>query len=132
MGRIRPWAMRWLRKGRTPAPGDESLLAKENAALARDRRWWKWWLILREGENQYPSHLTTCLGRKSWPSRAMGAWEGGVLWLGVRQWISSVLGVENSTLMSFALEVREAYRLWRRLTFVLLEVDATVREKSST
>ena len=31
----------------------------------------------------------------------MGAWDGGVLWLGVRQWISSVLGVENSTLMAF-------------------------------
>jgi len=30
----------------------------------------------------------------------MGALDGGVLWLGVRQWISSVLGTENETPMS--------------------------------
>jgi len=30
----------------------------------------------------------------------MGAVEGGVLWLGVRQWTSSVLGTENDTPMS--------------------------------
>ena len=32
MGRRRPCAMRWLRKGLTPAPGEESLLTKEKLA----------------------------------------------------------------------------------------------------
>jgi len=50
--------------------------------------------------NQYPSHLTTLEGSKRWRSSPMGVVEGGVLWLGVRQWISSVLGTEKDTSMS--------------------------------
>jgi len=55
---------------------------------------------LKEGVNQYPSHLTTWEGRKRWPSSSIGAFEGGVLWLGVRQWMSSVFGTEKETPMS--------------------------------
>ena len=45
-------------------------------------------------------------GRKMKPSRAMGAWEGGNLWLGVFQWMSSVSGVENLTSSWSPLSVR--------------------------
>ena len=34
MGRRSPWAMRWLKKGLTPAPGEESLLTEEKLAWA--------------------------------------------------------------------------------------------------
>jgi len=53
--------------------------------------------------NQYPSHLTTWEGRNRWFSSSMGACEGGVLWLGVHQWMSSVLGTEKDTPMSWPL-----------------------------
>ena len=41
MGRRRPCAMRWLRKGLTPAPGEESLLTKEKLAWAKETLWEK-------------------------------------------------------------------------------------------
>ena len=41
MGRKRPIATRWARKGRVPPPGEERRLTKEKEALARARRWLK-------------------------------------------------------------------------------------------
>ena len=52
MGRKRPCAMRWLRKGLTPAPGEESLLTKEKLAWASETLWAKWWWELSAGESQ--------------------------------------------------------------------------------
>ena len=36
IGRSRPWAIWWLRKGRTPAPGEEHILTKEKLAWASE------------------------------------------------------------------------------------------------
>ena len=88
MGRRRPLAMRWHRKGLMPAPEEDRRLTKEKIACGKDSRCLKWWVALRAGVNQYPSHLTTLEGWKRWPSSSMGAIQGGDLWLGVRQWMS--------------------------------------------
>ena len=92
--------MWWHRKGFTPAPGEDRGLMKEKIAWAKDSLCLKWWVVLSAGGNQYPSHLTTLEGWKRWPSSAMGAIEGGDLWLGVRQWMSTVFGTEQDTPMS--------------------------------
>jgi len=84
--------MRWHRKGLTPALGEDKRLTKAKIAWAKDSRCLKWWVVLRAGVNQYPSQLTTVDGWKRWPSKSMGAIEWGDLWLGVRQWMSSVVG----------------------------------------
>jgi len=75
-------------------------LTKEKIAWAGESLCVKGWAVLKAGVNQYPSHLPTLEGWKRWPSSLIGAVEGGVLWLGVRQWISSVLGTEKDTPMS--------------------------------
>jgi len=43
MGRRRPLAMRWQRKGLTPAPGEDRRLKKEKIAWAKDSLCLKWW-----------------------------------------------------------------------------------------
>jgi len=82
--------------------------------------------------NQYPSYVTTPEGRKRWPSNSIVAFEGGVLWLRVRQWISSAFGTEKDTPMSrpFAAMVEKSPCRQRMLP--LEEGEATVMEKSST
>jgi len=132
MGRRRPLAMRWHREGLTPAPAQDKRLIKEKIAWAKDSLCLKWWVVLRAGVNQYPSHLTTLDGWKRCPSRSMGAIEGGDLWLGVRQWMSSVLGTEKDTPMSrpFAATVLRSLCSLRMLPLWVWE--ATVIEKSST
>ena len=50
--RKRPIATRWARKGRVPPPGEERRLMKEKEALARARRWLKWWEVFRAGDSQ--------------------------------------------------------------------------------
>ena len=62
----------------------------------------------------------------------MGAVEGGVLRLGVRQWMSSVLGTEKDLPMSrpFAAMVEKSFCKWRM--FPLWEGEVMVIEKSST
>ena len=52
MGRRRPIATRWLRKGLTHAPGEESLLTKEKLAWARATLWEKWCWEFKAGESQ--------------------------------------------------------------------------------
>jgi len=42
MGRRRPLAIRWHRKGLTPAPGEDRRLTKEKIAWARDSLCLKW------------------------------------------------------------------------------------------
>ena len=44
--------MRWLRKGLTPALGEESLLTKEKLAWARETLWEKWCWEFSAGESQ--------------------------------------------------------------------------------
>jgi len=88
IGRRRPLAMRWHRKGRTPAPGEERGLMKEKMAWARYSLCLKWCVEVRAGVNQYPSHLMTLERWKRWPFSSIEAVERGVLWLGVGQWIS--------------------------------------------
>jgi len=105
---------------------------KEKIAWARDTLWLKWWVEVRAGVNQYSSHLTTPEGWKRWSSSSIGAVDGGVLWLGVRQWISSLLGTEKETPISrpFVDMMEKSPCRWRM--FSLWEVEATVREKWST
>ena len=100
LGRRRWLAMRWQRKGLTRAPGEDRRLTKEKIAWAKDSLCLKWWVVLRAGVDPYPSHLTTLEGWKRWPSSSMGAIEGGDLWLGVCQWVSSVVGTEKDTPIS--------------------------------
>ena len=52
IGRRSPSAMRWLRKGLTPAPGEESLLTKEKLAWASETLWAKWCWEFSAGESQ--------------------------------------------------------------------------------
>ena len=75
-------------------------MTEEKTAWARDSLCLKWCVDVRAEVNQYPSHLTTLEGWNRCPSSSIGAVEGGVLWLRVCQWISSVLGTEKDTPMS--------------------------------
>jgi len=77
--------MQWHSKRLTPAPGEDRRLTKEKMAWAKDRLCLKWWVEVRAGVNQYPSHLMTLEGWKRRPSSSIGAVEGGVLLLEVRQ-----------------------------------------------
>jgi len=83
-----------------PAPGEARCLTNEKTAWAKESLCLKWWVVVRAGVNQYHNHLTTWEGWQIYPSGSMGAVEGGDLWLGVRQWTSSVLGTEKDTPMS--------------------------------
>jgi len=83
--------MQLHRKGRIPGPREERRFSKEKMVWARDSLCLKWWVEERAGVNQYPRNLITLEGWKRWPPSLMGAVEGEFLWLGVRQWISSVL-----------------------------------------
>jgi len=121
MGRSRLLATRWHRKGQTPAPGEERRLTKEKIAGARDSLCLKWCVKVRAGVNQYPSHLTTPEVWKGWPSSSIGAAEGGVRSLGVRQWISSVLGTEKDSPMSRPLADMVENTLWWWRTLPLWE-----------
>jgi len=56
-------------------------------AWTRESLCLKWCVAEKAGVNQ-------------WPSSSMGDVEGGVLWLGVRQWSSSFLGTKKDTPMS--------------------------------
>ena len=84
------------------------------------------------GESQYPSHLTTPAGWKTWPSRVIGARAGGDLSHGVRQWMSSVFGTEKETSSSEAFWESLSKRRCSRRMLDLCDLEATVREKSST
>jgi len=115
--RRRPLAIRWQRKALTPAPRKERHLTKQKIPWARDSLCLKWWVEVRAGVNQYPSHLTTLEGWQRWPSSSIGAAEGGVFWLAVRQWISSVLATEKDTPLSrpFAAMMEKSLRSWHML-----------------
>jgi len=132
IGRRRPLAIRWQRKGLMPAPGEERRLTNEKMAWARESLCLKWWVEVRAGVNQYPSHLTMWDGWKNSPSSSIGAVEGGVLWLEVRQWMSSVLGTEKDKPMSQPLVAMVEKSPWSRRMFPLWEGEATVTAKSST
>ena len=132
MGRRRPLAMRWHRKGLTPAPGQDKRLTKEKIAWAKASLCLKWWVVLRAGVNQYPSHLTTLDGWKRWPSRSMGANDGGDLWLRVRQSMSSVFGTEKDTPRSGRFAATVSKSLCSLQMLPLWVWEATVIEKSST
>ena len=45
-------ATRWARKGRVHPPGEERRLTKKKEALAKARRWLKWWEVFRAGDSQ--------------------------------------------------------------------------------
>jgi len=62
----------------------------------------------------------------------MGAVEGGDLWLGVRQWISSVLGTEKDTPRCQPFLGIEENRLCRLCMLPLWEGKAIMIEQSST
>ena len=73
----------------------ESLLMATKAAWALANLLVQWGVVDIEGVNQYPSHRTSLLGLKTDPSKWIGALDMGALSLTVRQWMSSVLGMEN-------------------------------------
>ena len=129
MGRRMPLAMRWHRKGLTPAPGEDSCLTKEKIAWTKDSLCLKWWVVLRAGVNQYPSYLRTLEGWKRWASSSMGAIVGGDLWLGVRKWMSSVFGTEKDTPMTRPLAATVLKSLCNLRMLPLWEGEATVIEK---
>jgi len=122
-------AIGWHRKGLTPAPREDRRLTKEQMAGARESLCLKWWVVVRAGVNKYPNHLTTWEGWESCPSSSIGAVEGGVLWLGVRQWISSVLGTEKDTPMSPPLAAMVEKNPRSRSIFPLWEAEATMIER---
>jgi len=65
-----------------PAPGEERRLTNEKTAWARESLCLKWWVEVRAGVNQYPSHLTTCEGWKNCPSSSIVSVEGVSFGLG--------------------------------------------------
>jgi len=78
MGRRRPVAMRWHRKGLTPAPGEDRRLTKEEMVWATCSLCLKWCVVLRAGVNQSASHLTTWVGWKRWPLVRWGPLRRGI------------------------------------------------------
>ena len=90
-------AMRSHRKGGRPFPGGESLFTATKAACALANLLTKCGVVESEGVNKLPSHLTSFLGLKIDPSKWIGGWEIGAMSLLVRQWMSSVLGIEKLT-----------------------------------
>jgi len=68
-------------------------------------------------------------GWKKCSSNSMRGVEGGVLWLGVRQRMSLVLGTEKDTSMSQPLVAMVEKRLWSWRMLPLWEGEATVIEK---
>jgi len=66
MGRRRQLPIRWQRKGLTPVAEEVRSLMKEKMPWASDSLCLKWWVVVRDGVNQYPSHLTTLEGLKRW------------------------------------------------------------------
>ena len=129
MGRSRARAMRWHRKGRTLAPGGERCLTKEKIAWARDSRCLKWCVDVRAGVNQYPSHPTTPEGWKRLSSSSIGAVEGWVLWLGVRQSSSSVLETEKDPPISRPIADMVGNGRCRRCMLPQYVGEATMSEK---
>ena len=87
--------MRWHRKGLMLALGKDSCLTNEKAAWANESLCLKWCVEVRARDSKYPSHLTTGDQWKRWLSSSMGVVEYRVLWLGVRQGMSSVLWTEK-------------------------------------
>ena len=85
------------RKEGRPIAGGESLLMATTAAWALADLLVKWGVVDIEGVNQYPSHRTSLLGLNTDPSKWIGALDMGPLSLFVRQWMSSVLGIEKLT-----------------------------------
>jgi len=79
--------------------------------------------------NLYPSHLTTFEGWKRWPPSSIGAVEGGVLWLAVRQLISSVLRTEEDMPMSRPFVAMVENSLCRQRMLPQWDREATVIEK---
>ena len=59
------------------------------------------------GVNLYPNHLTSSLGWKGQESRDTGIRQRGEGSFGVRQWISSVLGIEKERPSLFAFHIRD-------------------------
>ena len=57
---------------------------------------------------------------------------GGSLWTGVRQWISSVLGMEKSIFLAWAIARMVPKAAWRKRELVRYEEEEVVRAKSST
>jgi len=54
MGRGRPLAIWWHRKGLTLAAGEDKRLTKKKIAWAKDRLCLKWWVVLRAGGEPVP------------------------------------------------------------------------------
>ena len=111
--------MRWQRKGQMPLPGEDRRLTKEKTAWANESLCLKWCMEVRTGVNPYPNHLMTWEGWKNCPSSSMGALEGGVLWLRVRQWMSSILGTKKETPMSRPLVAMVEKSPWSHHMFPL-------------
>jgi len=51
MGRRRPLAIQWQRKGLMPAPGENRRLTREKIPWARDSLCLRWWVEVRVGVN---------------------------------------------------------------------------------
>ena len=87
------------------------------------------------GTNQYLSQRSLSEREKIWPSRATGGGRGasgGSLWMGVCQWISSVLGTEKSILLAWAIARMVPKAAWRDRELVRYKREEVVRAKSST
>jgi hypothetical protein len=66
-------------------------------------------------------------------SIVMGEWGvGGHRFPCVRQWISSVLGIENPVLIALPMVLISEAEFWRRRIFCLVDFEATMMVRSST
>ena len=114
-------------------PGGLNRLMSAKAPWASDRRREKWVEESRAGVNQYLSHLNESRGWNISPLIRTGERHlGDLLWLGVLQCISSVLGTEKETPRRAALASRILKSSWSRRMLPLCDREATDRQKSST
>ena len=87
---------------------------------------------MRLWSNQKPSQRTEVEGVISWPPSWIGEKGAGDLCLWVSQWITSVFSGANGTEMDVPWVTRESKATISFCEFCSYEVEATVREKSST
>lgn len=85
-----------------PLPADEKRVMMPKADLAAASLLWKCLSRLMFGESQKPIQRTRLLGLKVWQSSRMGEEQGGLVSLGERQCMSSVLSTEKCTLRGVA------------------------------
>ena len=112
--------------------GDERVRSDLSVIAALAALFWKCIKPVRLWSNQKPSQRTEVEGVIDWPPNWMGEKGAGDLCLQVSQWITSVFSGAKGTWMDAPWVVRESNAAISLREFCSYDVEATVKEKSST